>query len=152
MTPTGGLGQARNRLPRLPPVEQALGAKVLYRGTMPGGPTLHAQLRIAGSYLLLSNEIMRQPEMRTGSPESIGGASAIYELFVEDADAAFQRAVEAGAKPVHPIADAFYGDRTGIFADPFGHLWTVSTVKEVLTPEQIYERMLEHFSAMQGSH
>jgi PhnB protein len=131
--------------------EQALGAEALYRGAMPGGPTLHAQLRVAGSFLLLSDEIMKHPEMRTGSPETIGGSSAIYELFVEDADAAFERAAKAGATPVNPVNDAFYGDRTGIFADPFGHLWSVSAPTEVLTPEQIQARMLEHFSEMQGS-
>src|SRR5271157_147004 len=68
---------------------RALGAEVLYKGTMPDGTTLHAQLKLpGGSYVLLSDEIMCTPEMKTGSPLTYGGSSVIFELFVDDADAA----------------------------------------------------------------
>jgi PhnB protein len=61
---------------------------------------------------------------------------------VEDVDASYRRAVDAGAKPMLPIHNAFYGDRTGWVMDPFGHVWAMSTVKEELTPEQVHERMI----------
>ncbi len=127
--------------------ERALGAQVLYRGAMPDGATFHAQLKLpGGAYVLLSDEIMSTPEMRTGSPLTLGGSSAIFEIFVDDADSAFQRAVDAGATPMFPPSDSFYGDRVGHFLDPSGHIWSVSSVKEVLTPEELYRRMLEHFA------
>ena len=66
--------------------ERALGAEVLYRGTMPNGVTLHAQLRIGQGYFLLSNEIMRNERMPTGSPETLGGVTAVFEVFVDDVD------------------------------------------------------------------
>ena len=127
--------------------QRALGAEVTYRGAMPDGTTLHAQLKLpGGSYVLLSDEAMCTPEMKTGSPLTYGGASAILELFVDDADAAYRRALEAGASAKFPPEDSFYGDRVGHFTDPFGHHWSVSTVKEVLSAEELYQRMLEHFA------
>src|SRR2546425_382193 len=81
----------------------ALGAEVLYRGTMPNGITLHAQLRVGSSYILLSDESMSHEGMPTGSPQKLGGASALLEIFVDDVDAAFERAVNAGGKPLGPL-------------------------------------------------
>ena len=120
---------------------------MLYRGTMPNRVTLHAQLRVGSSFVLLSDETMSRPDVPTGSPETLGGTSAILEVFVDDVDSAFERAVRAGGTPLGPVMDAFYGDRIGIFRDPYGHLWTLATVKEVVTPEELHRRMLEHFSA-----
>src|SRR5579872_6854505 len=78
--------------------QRALGAEVAYRGAMPDGTTLHAQLKLpSGSYVLLSDEIMCSPEMKTGSPLTYGGNSVIFEVFVDNVDAAYQRAVDAGA-------------------------------------------------------
>jgi len=131
--------------------QRALDAEVLYRGTMPNGVTLHAKLRIAGSYVFLSDDMMSRPDMATGSPEKLGGVTAIMDLYVDDVDAAFDRAVAAGGKPLGSVEDAFYGDCVGMFTDPFGHMWSLATTKEVLTPEQLYQRMLEHFSQPQGT-
>jgi len=130
--------------------QRALGAEVLYRGTMPDGTTLHAQLRIANSYFMLSDEIMSGGDFPTGSPQKLGAVSAIFEIFVDDVDTAFDRAVREGGKAMGPVSDAFYGDRVGMFTDPFGHIWTLSTPKEVVTSEELHRRMLEHFSSMQG--
>src|SRR5260370_1366642 len=85
-------------------------------------------------------------ELMGGSPLTDGGTSAIVELLVEDVDAAYQRALDAGANVKFRPDDSFYGDRVGHFTDPFGHTWSLSTVKEVLTAEELYHRMLEHFA------
>jgi PhnB protein len=66
---------------------------------------------------------------------------------VEDCDAIFAKAVALGGKMVHPLQDQFYGDRSGTLTDPFGHLWTVATHKEDVTPEEMRKRM----AAMCGS-
>ena len=76
----------------------------------------------------------------------MNGASAILELYVDDVDAAFRRAIEAGAMVKLPVEDMFYGDRYDMIEDPFGHVWALATVKETLASRQIYERMLAHFS------
>src|SRR5215469_7617549 len=87
---------------------RALGAEVLYRGTMPNGMTLHAQLRIGTSFILLSDEIMSHEGMPTGSPQKLGGTSAILEIYVDNVDSAFDRAISAGGKAMGPVAEAFY--------------------------------------------
>ena len=66
-------------------------------------------------------------------------------MYVDDVDAAYQRAVDAGGKPMMPVRDAFFGDRMGWLADPFGHIWAIATAKEELTPEQVHERMISAF-------
>jgi uncharacterized glyoxalase superfamily protein PhnB len=120
----------------------ALGAEVVYLSEMPSGVGLHAQLRIADSVVLLSTESMQQhPEARVRSPETLGGTSVLLELYVDDVDAWFSRAVAAGGRPTMAPADTFFGDRYGWVTDPFGHIWALATVKEELTPEQIAERM-----------
>jgi len=125
---------------------QALGAEVLYEGTIPNGPTLHAQLRIGSAYVLLSDEMMCQEGgPPTGSPLKLGASSAVLELWVDDVDAAFDRAIEAGGKALGSVEMAFYGDRVGMFVDPFGHVWTLSTPVEVLAPQELFRRMMQHF-------
>jgi len=76
------------------------------------------------------------------APESLGATTTILEYYVDDVDVAYQRAIDAGAKPMLPINDAFYGDRFGWVLDPFGHLWALGTVKEELTPDQVHQRMM----------
>jgi PhnB protein len=131
--------------------QRALGAELRYRGTMPNGMTLHAQLRVGTSFILLSDEVMSQEGIPTGSPLKLGGTSAIVEIYVDDVDSAFERAIGAGGKAMGPVANAFYGDRTGMFSDPFGHIWTLATPQEELTSEELYRRMIEHFSELQST-
>jgi PhnB protein len=122
--------------------QQAFGAEVLYLSEMPSGVGLHAQLRIADSVVLLSSENMQQhPEAHVRAPETLGGTSVLLELYVDDVDAWFQRAVTAGAKPTMQPEEAFFGDRYGWVTDPFGHIWALATVKETLTPEELANRM-----------
>jgi PhnB protein len=123
---------------------KAFGATVLYESPMPDGNGVHAHLRIGRSMILVTDERPPSPDGMTlgvAAPESLGGTTTILEYFVEDVDVSYQRAVDAGAKPILAVCDAFYGDRSGWVMDPFGHIWSMSTVKEELTPEQIRERM-----------
>jgi uncharacterized glyoxalase superfamily protein PhnB len=82
------------------------------------------------------------------SPETLGGATASIHLYVEEVDAAFDRAVTAGAEVRMPVADMFWGDRYGKVVDPFGHEWGMATHKEDLTPEEIGKRAAEFFAKM----
>jgi PhnB protein len=77
------------------------------------------------------------------SPQAIGGTPVSIMIYVEDVDAVFNRTVAAGAKVRQPVKDQFYGDRSGTVEDPFGHVWTIATHKEDLTPEEIGKRAQE---------
>ena len=118
---------------------RAFGAVELMRMPAPDGERLmHAEIRIGDSNVMLSDEF---PEMGGGrSPTSLGGAGASLFLYVEDVDAAFARAVAAGAKVQMPVQDMFWGDRYGRLEDPFGHVWSLATHKEDLTREEIARR------------
>jgi len=121
---------------------RAFGATVLYRSPMPAGVGIHAQLRIGESTVLISTEsLMHEPELHVRAPESLGGSATILELYVDDVDAAFQRAVAAGATPTLLPTDQFFGDRYGQLRDPFGHVWALATAQQELTPEEIAARM-----------
>jgi PhnB protein len=81
------------------------------------------------------------PGMDSKSPESLGGTSSSLLVYVENADAAFQRAVEAGAKVLHPVENKFYGERSGCVVDPFGHFWTLMTHIEDVSAGEVEKRM-----------
>jgi PhnB protein len=126
---------------------RAFGATVLYESPMPHGDGLHAHLQIGKTMIMITDEQPPGPGGMTmvASPESVGAATAILEMYVDDVDAVYQRAVDAGGKAMMPVGDAFYGDRTGWVGDPFGHIWAISTVKEELTPDQVHDRMTAAF-------
>ena len=96
----------------------------------------HWRVRIGDSALMLNDEF---PEMGGLGPKSLKGTPVTLHLYVEDVDAVFAQAVAAGATVRMPIADMFWGDRYGILVDPFGHLWSVATHKQDLTPQQIQD-------------
>jgi len=124
--------------------KKAFSAEEIRRVPGPDGKSImHAELKIGNSRLMLVDEF---PEMNARGPESIGGSPVTIHMFVEDADAVFNQAVNAGAQVRMPLADMFWGDRYGVLADPFGHLWSVATHKEDLTPEEIGKRMQTAFS------
>jgi PhnB protein len=106
---------------------------------------MHAELRIGDSLVMLSDEF---PQMGPRSPESLGGTTASIFLYVPDVDAAFKRAVDAGARAIMPPTDMFWGDRFGKLADPFGHEWAMATHKEDLSPEEIRQRGAAAMAAM----
>jgi PhnB protein len=116
---------------------RAFGATEIMRMPAPGGKVMHAEVKIGDSHLMLADEF---EEWGNRGPRALGGASGSLMMYVEDADAAFDRAIAEGATPVMPVQDQFYGDRSGMLEDPFGHRWTVAMQKEVLTEEEIARR------------
>src|SRR5262249_41030147 len=118
--------------------KKAFGATELFRLPGPDGTIGHAEIKIGDSIIMLADE---HPEMDFRGPESLGGSPFCLLLYVKDVDAAARQAKAAGAKEIRPVKDQFYGDRSGTFADPFGHLWTIATHKEDVSPEEMNKRM-----------
>jgi PhnB protein len=114
--------------------KKAFGAVELLRVPHSGGRLLHASVRIGDSVVMLTDEF---PQMGALGPKARNGTSVTIHLFVADADAAFARAVKAGAKTLMPLADMFWGDRYGLVEDPFGHNWSIATHLRDLTPKEI---------------
>jgi PhnB protein len=117
--------------------QKAFGATVLFRMDGPGGKVGHAEIRIGNSPIMLADEF---PEMGAVSPQSLGGSGGSILLYVEDVDTRFSQAIAAGAKELRPVKDQFYGDRSGTVSDPFGHVWTIATHIEDLTPDEMTKR------------
>ncbi len=117
--------------------KQAFGAIELFRMEAPGGRIGHAEILIGDSHVMLADE---HPEMGAKSPETWGGSAVSLMLYVEDVDRVFAEAVAAGAAVERPLADQFYGDRTGGLKDPFGHLWYIATHIEDVAPEEMDRR------------
>ena len=99
----------------------AFGAGELFRVESDDGAVV-AQLTVGGAEFWVADE---SPEHKNFSPESLGGGSVRMVMIVEDPDAAFERAIAAGAGPVWPVADQEYGWRVGRLVDPFGHHWEI---------------------------
>lgn len=117
--------------------KKAFGAKELMRMAGPDGKIGHAEIKIGDSPIMLADE---NPKMGARSPQSLGGSPVSILLYVEDVDTVFNQAVAAGGKVERPIADQFYGDRTGGLTDPFGHIWYISTHKEDVSPDEMKKR------------
>ena len=97
---------------------------------------------------MLADEI---PEWGNLSPQSSAGSSGRIHLYVDDVDAVARRAVAAGAKLLVPLADQFYGDRTGRLADPFGHIWIIATHKEDVPLAEMHKRLKALMEQQGGS-
>jgi PhnB protein len=110
------------------------GAVELFR--MPGkdGRIGHAEIKIGDSPVMMADE---HPEMGFRSPKALGGTPVGLMIYVPNVDEMFNKAVAAGAKPLKPLQDQFYGDRSGTIEDPFGHQWTIATHIRDVTPEEI---------------
>ena len=113
-----------------------------YADLMPDGQIGHAEMRIGDSHIMLADEPHDETHLRMGfkAPKSLGGTAVGIMLYVEDVDAIAKLAVAAGATEVRPVVDQFYGDRSGTFLDPFGHVWTIGTHKEDVSPEEMQRR------------
>jgi len=123
--------------------KKAFGATELVRMDMPGGKVGHAELQLGDSLIMLSDEF---PEMGVRNPKAVGGTPVTISVYVDDVDAVFDAALEAGATSVSPVENRFYGDRTGQFEDPFGHRWSVATHVEDVPPGEMEKRAAEAMS------
>jgi PhnB protein len=117
--------------------KRAFGATEMLRMADPQGKVGHAEIKIGDSVIMLADE---HPAMGYRGPRSLGGSSVSILLYLEDVDGAFERAVKAGAKAQRPVMNQFYGDRSGTLEDPFGHVWTVATHVEDVSPEELKRR------------
>jgi PhnB protein len=117
-----------------------LDAKERMRMPGPDGKIGHAELQIGESVVMLSDEA---PEMDHRGPRAIGGSPVSIMVYVEDVDATFAKALSAGAKETQALENKFYGDRSGSFEDPWGHLWHVASHIEDVSPEEMDKRMAE---------
>ena len=117
--------------------KKAFGAVERFRMNGPDGKIGHAEMQIGDSIIMLADE---NPHMGFKSPSSLGGAGMSLMLYVQDCDKIYSQAISAGGKVFRPVQDQFYGDRSGTFTDPFGHVWTISTHKEDLSMEEINKR------------
>jgi PhnB protein len=118
--------------------KEAFGAQEVFRMPGPDGRIGHAELQIGDSKLMLSDPF---PQSSTRPPSELDGkTSASIFMYVEDVDAAFEQATRAGATVTMPLEDMFWGDRFGSVSDPFGHVWSLATHKEDVSPEDMEER------------
>ena len=116
--------------------KKAFGATELYRIPMPGGKVGHAEIKIAGAIIMLSDEF---PEHGL-SPATLGGTTVSILVYVPDVDAFAERAVAAGATLAQPVKDQFYGDRSCRLHDPSGHNWLFATHVEDISPDEMTRR------------
>ena len=126
--------------------QRAFGAIELFRLDGPDGTLGHAEIRIGNSPVMLADGTSGYPD-----PLTLGGSSVSFMIYVPDVDAAFARAIAAGATAKRPVADQFYGDRTGTLADPFGHVWSLATHVEDVAPGEMDRRLKEMMKPAAGA-
>jgi uncharacterized glyoxalase superfamily protein PhnB len=126
--------------------KQAFGA--VERGAMkgPDGKIMHAELMIGDSIIMLSDEY---PEFGAVSPQTIGGSGMGLHIYLDGVDAAFDRAVKAGAQVEMPVMDQFWGDRYGKLKDPFGHKWSIATHTKDLSMDDMKKGMDDAMAKME---
>jgi PhnB protein len=121
---------------------RAFGAREKFR--LPMGDRIgHAEILIGDSHIMLADEF---PDRGHLGPKSRGGTTVSLMVYVEDVDRAFRQALDAGASEKSPVENQFWGDRMGTLTDPFGHMWSLATTVEEVSPEEMQRRMAE-FSA-----
>lgn len=124
--------------------KEAFGAEAISVKTSPDGTkVVHSEVKIGDSRIFVNDEF---PEMGARGPQSIGGTPVSLNIYVEDADALFEKAVAAGATVLMPLVDQFWGDRWGMLTDPFGHIWSVASHVADLSQEEIDKASEEYFS------
>ncbi|WP_394827450.1 VOC family protein [Pendulispora albinea] len=129
--------RVRNAAKAIAFYEAAFGGKELFRLTEPSGRVGHAEIDFNGHVLMVSDEF---PEFACMGPETIGATTVTLHLHVDNADQVIERAISAGATLVRPPTDAFYGERSGVVRDPFGHEWNIGHSIEKVTPDEMQRR------------
>jgi PhnB protein len=124
---------------------RAFGAQELGgRFTGPDGELIHAEILIGDSVVMITEDAVDGP---VRSPERLGGTvSCVMALYWENVDAAWERAVGAGAEVMYPLEDQFYGERGGRLRDPFGQQWMMSQHIEDVPAEEMARRAAALFS------
>ncbi|WP_371796855.1 VOC family protein [Streptomyces sp. NBC_01718] len=125
--------------------QKVFGAEELTRLVVPGGRLIHVQLRIGTLTLMLADEF---PELEFFGPQHFGGTYGAVYLHVDDVDAAWQRAVDAGAIVIRPVNDTFWGEREGQLLDPFGHRWGLTQHLRDIPLADLQELTTEAFSGL----
>jgi PhnB protein len=128
--------------------KKALGAEELSRFPGPDGSIMHAEIRIGDSPIMLGDEM---PEQGAKGPKAYGGTPVSLFVYLDNVDAAWKRAIDAGGKQIMPLADQFWGDRAGCFEDPFGHKWWLAQHIKDMTPDELRQAADQFFSQMQPS-
>jgi PhnB protein len=124
--------------------KNVLGARERMRMPTPDGRIGHAELEVGSSVIMLADE---SPEMDFVGPKKVGGTPVAIHVYVNDVDAAVERAADGGAMITRAVEDRFYGDRSGQFIDPFGHRWDLATHVEDVPPEEMQKRAAEAMAA-----
>jgi PhnB protein len=122
--------------------KKAFGAEEIGRHLDPAGKVIHAEMKI-GDSRFMCNDVMEGK-----GPKAFGGSPAVFWIYVDNSDALFKRAVDAGGKVQVAIEDHFWGDRAGALVDPAGYTWWIATRKEELTPAELEQRAKEHFAKL----
>src|SRR5579862_5146762 len=125
--------------------QKAFGAQVLHVHKTPDGRVMHATLKFGDSQVMLADEF---PGMGTQSAQTLGGSPVVLNYYVEDVDALYKRAVDAGAKVTMPLANQFWGDRYGQVVDPFGQSWALGSHVEDVAPAEMERRANAMFAEM----
>ena len=136
----------RNAVRAIEFYKQAFGAQERGVAKGPDGKVMHAELKIGDSVIMLSDEF---PEFGTLSPQSVGGSPMGLHIYTENVDAAFDRAVKAGAQVEMPVMDQFWGDRYGKLKDPFGHKWSIATHVKDMSADEMKRSMDDAMAKMQ---
>jgi len=127
--------------------QKAFGAETVYQAPLPGTTGIFAQFKIGESFLQLTDLPGYDPK-GPRSPETLGGTSVVLEMYVDDVDQSFARAIQCGGTALLPPTDMFFGDRYSWVGDAWGHVWALATVKERLSEGEIQRRAEEFMAAM----
>ena len=122
--------------------KRAFGAVELFRIGLPG-MVGHAELKIGNAIFMMADE---HPQMGIHSPETVGGTPVHLLVYVADVDAFTEKAVDEGMEVLKPVEDQFYGDRSGQYKDPYGHIWSFATHIEDVSPEEMNSRAAAMYS------
>ncbi|EJL84738.1 hypothetical protein PMI16_03688 [Herbaspirillum sp. CF444] len=117
--------------------EKAFGATEVMRIDGPHDKIWHAEIQIGNARVMLADEFI---EMGIHCPKTLGGAGVSMQIYVDDVDTIFNQAIAMGAAKLRAVQDQFYGDRSGMLRDPYGHIWSIATHKEDLSNEEIRSR------------
>ena len=121
--------------------KKVFSAEEVGRSLDPHGQIMHAELRIGDSPLYINDAMMQHK-----SPKDYGGSPVAFWIYIDNSDALFKRAVDAGGKVQMPLDNQFWGDRAGSIKDPAGYTWWIATRKEDLTKAEVEQRAQEFFA------